>query len=65
MRQQHMIDRAEQARLLLYFIAQKYSKMKGSNTERHKAQCASRAQNDALETTQSHNAQAVQPSESA
>ncbi len=62
-----MIDRTEQERLLLYFIAQKYSKMKGSNTERHKAQCASRAQNDALETTQrsSHNAQAVQPSESA
>ncbi len=29
-RQQHMIDRTEQERLLLYFIAQKYYKTKGS-----------------------------------
>ncbi len=49
--QQHMTDRTEQERLLLYFIAQKYFKTKGSNTEWHKMQCASRAENDALETT--------------
>ncbi len=29
-RQQHIIDRTEQERLLLYFIAQKYYKTKGS-----------------------------------
>ncbi len=47
-----MIDRTEQERLLLsYFIAQKYYKTKGSNAERHKEQCASRAQNGALDTT--------------
>ncbi len=57
-RQQHMIDRTEQETLLLSFIAQKYYKTKGSNTERHKAQCAewSRAQNDALETTRRQHA---------
>ncbi len=60
-KQERMIDRTEQEKLLLYFIVQKYYKMKGSNTERHKAQCASRAQNDALETTQSHSSQAAHP----
>ncbi len=33
-KQERMIDRTEQERLLLYFIVQKYYKMKGSNTER-------------------------------
>ncbi len=55
----------EQERLLLSFITQKYYKTKGSHTDLHKAQYLSRAQNDALETTQSKSAQAVQPSESA
>ncbi len=64
-RQQHMIDRTEQERLLLSFITQKYYKTKGSNTDRHKAKCASRAQKDALETTQSHSTPAAQSSESA
>ncbi len=45
-RQQHIIDRIEQERLLLSFNAQKYYKTKA-------AQSASHAQNDALETTQS------------
>ncbi len=54
-----------QQHILLYFIAQKYYKTKGSNTERHKEQCASHVQNDVLETTRSHSAQAAQPSESA
>ncbi len=31
-KQQHMIDRTEQERLLLSFITQKYYKTKGSNT---------------------------------
>ncbi len=57
-RQQHIIDRTEQERLLLSFIAQRYYKTKYSITERRNAQ------NDALET-QSHSTQAAQPSESA
>ncbi len=56
-KQQHMIDRTEQERLLLSFITQKYYKTKGS--------IQSRAQNDALETKRTHSTQAAQPSESA
>ncbi len=33
-----MIDRTEEERLLLSFIAQKYYKTKGSNTEQRNAQ---------------------------
>ncbi len=36
-RQQHIIDRTEQERLLLLFIAQKYYKTKWSITERRNA----------------------------
>ncbi len=50
--QQHMIDRTEQERLLLSFIAQK--------AQFRAAQSASWAQNDEADSTQ-----AVQPSESA
>ncbi len=33
-RQQHMVDRTEQERVLLSFIAQKFYETKGSNIER-------------------------------
>ncbi len=44
-------------RYKLYFIAQKHFNTKSSNRERHKALCASRAQNDVLEAARSHSAQ--------
>ncbi len=57
-RQQHMIDRTEQERLLLSFIAQKYYKTKGSNTAWRNAHPVRRMM---LLKQQS---QAAQPSES-
>ncbi len=41
-RQQQIIDRTEQERLLLSFIAQKYYKTKGSITERRNARSVRR-----------------------
>ncbi len=60
-RQQHIIDRTEQERLLLSFIAQKYYKTKCSITERRNAHPVHRM----MLLKQSHSTQAAQPSESA
>ncbi len=61
-RQQHMIDIGQNKKDYYYLSLHKnYYKTKGSNP----TQSASRAQNNALEATRSHSAEAEQPSESA
>ncbi len=57
-KQQHMIDRTEQERLLLSFITQKYYK-----NERIQYNPVRRMMR--LKTKRTHSTQAVQPSESA